>query len=309
MKGNPDLRAAIRALVRDAAREAPNASLDELNRRLGRRVDQYNLAPQAELGGLSPEQMSRLLYEDWSGNGLLRLKSDLVPYELDTVDILHNARVVLGRLGQGPLKQTQAGNLARVEVMQLLPQLRVNFDAERFLAVSRVINEYDVQWLHVLRHVLVAGGLVMRRKGFRITRLGRTYMPEARMGALYALLFETLFRKIDLRAIDMFDHHAGLQGTVAYSFFQLRSAAADWASPERLAEEAWLERAKDPMTPSELQFGDLRPWTFQRRVLTPLVMFGLLEECALPAEDKWSRPVEFRKTPLFDRFLKFGPDR
>jgi hypothetical protein len=88
--------------------------------------------------------------------------------------------------------------------------------------------------------------------------------------------------------------------------YKLRSCAATWASPEALADSAWLESAKDPPTAYEaVQKTDFRPWTFRHRVLTPLVHFGLLEERRLPSEDWWREPVEVRVTLLFDQFLRF----
>lgn len=297
-------REEIRKLVADVVASAPHASLDELNRRVGRHMEGYNTRPQADLGGLSPSQMAQLLYGDWN-SGVLRLNGALANYEIDSVDFLHNARAVLGRLAQGPLKATQTGNLARIEVLLLVPHLRLGRAFEDLQGVSKVLNENDAGWLHLVRHTLMAAGLVARRKGFRITARGRDLLADEQAGALYASLFETLFRRIDLRGIDATDRHEGLQGTVAWSFFRLRTCAVDWTSPEKLAADAWLDSAKDPMTPSDLRYGDMRHWTFHRRVLTPLVMFGLLEERELPSKEKWSRPVELRKTPLFDRFLRF----
>jgi hypothetical protein len=170
---------------------------------------------------------------------------------------------------------------------------------------GKVVNEQDVVWLNVLRHVLAMGGLIMRRKGFRITRRGRELVADDRAGELYALLFETLFRKLNLQVLDNSDRHAGLQSTIAFSFYRLRTCARDWSPPEKLASEAWLESAKDPPTPADQQYGDMRHWSFHHRVLAPLVHFGLLEERELTAKEKWTRPVEMRKAPLFDQFLRF----
>jgi hypothetical protein len=40
-------------------------------------------------------------------------------------------------------------------------------------------------------------------------------------------------------------------------------------------------------------------------VLDPLVSFGLLESRDLPRNDRWEHPIEVRKTPLYDRLLRF----
>jgi hypothetical protein len=44
-------------------------------------------------------------------------------------------------------------------------------------------------------------------------------------------------------------------------------------------------------------------------VIEPLVGLGLLESRALPRKDRWDRPIEVRKTPLYDRLLRFEFDR
>lgn len=307
MVKRPDLHDQLRALVSEVAASAPGASLEDLNRLMARRMDDYNTRPQAELGGLSPAQMARLLYGDWSGSGGLSLNRELTLVELGSADLLHDVRTILGALrDDGVMAVTQAGNLSRAVVKQLAPRLRASRGpfAEQ-LRAGKVVNEQDVLWLNVLRHVLTIAGLIVRRKGFRITGRGRELVAGDRVGELYALLFETFFRKLNLQVLDRSDRHAGLQGTIAFSFFRLRTCARDWSSPEKLAAEAWLESAKDPLAEYEIKYGDWRHWSFRHRVLTPLVHFGLLEERELPAKDKWSRPVEMQKTPLFDRFLRF----
>ena len=145
----------------------------------------------------------------------------------------------------------------------------------------------------------------MRRKGLRVTPRGRELLRPDRAGELYALLFLTVFRKLDLRVFTNDDRHAGLQSTIAYSFYKLRAAAGEWSSSEALAEAAWLESAKDPPTEWEVQNVDFRHYTFRHCVLDPLVQFGLLEERVLPTEERWKELIEFRLTPLFDRFLRF----
>lgn len=308
MRQSTELHDKLRALVSEVAASNPGISLENLNRLIARRMDDYNTRPQAELGGLSPAQLARLLHEDWSGNGGLTLNRELTMMELAAADLLHDARTLLVALrDDGPMAVTQVGNLSRAVVKQLLPRLRASrgpFIAEQLLG-GKVVNEEDVLWLNVLRHVLSFAGLIVRRKGFRITKRGREHVADDRVGELYALVFETLFRRLNLQVLDRSDRHAGLQGTIAFSFFKLRTSARDWSSPEKLAAEAWLESAKDPPTPGDVQYGDMRHWSFRHRVLAPLVHFGLLEERELPAKEKWSRPVEMRKTPLFDRFLRF----
>jgi len=301
----PELQALLDAVLSSGRYH----SLDDIKSALENGVRGYNAQPQAALGGLSPEHLANLLYGDWVNAGALRLREDLSAAELSGTSILADARTLLAYVrDEGPVKETVAGNLPRAVVASLLPRLRPPerpFSAAPLPPV-KVVNEEDVLWLPVVRHILIFAGLLMRRKGFRITARGRALLADERSGELYATLFRTLFRKVNLQVLDRRGGNAGLQSTIAFSLYRLRSCAATWASPETLADSAWLESAKDP--PSEYEAAqktDFRPWTFRHRVLTPLVYFGLLDERRLPSEDWWREAVEVRVTPLFDRFLRF----
>lgn len=283
-------------------------SLDDLNRHLARKADEYNARPQAELGGLSPEQMAQLLYGDWERTGALRLREDLTAAELTNAPFVDDARTLLEYVRDaGPVKMTPAGNLPRAAVAALRPRLRLpeTGNLVDLPWTPKQINEGDVHGLGIVRHVLLFARLLVRRKGLRVSARGRTLLADEHAGALYALLFRTVFRTLDLRAFDRSDGHAGLQQTVAYSLYRLRSCAEEWSSPEALAEAAWLASARDAPNEFETRYADLRHWPFRSRVLMPLCDFGLLEERRLPAEKPWMAPVEYRKSPLYDRFLRF----
>lgn len=304
MKRPPELQ----AILDEIEAAGPHASIADVNRLLAARTRDYNTRPQAELGGLSPDEMSQLLYGDWVSQGALRLNEGLALEELGEAAFLADARTLLEYVAkEGPVKETAAHNLPRAVVAFLLPRLRI--PAQRRMAVEMgehgPINESDVHWLPVLRHTLMFADLLMRRKGLRITPRGRDLLHGDRAGELYAHLFRTHFRTFDLRSLGADDRHPGLQSTIAYSFYKLRTSARDWSSPQSLAEAAWLESAKEPPTEWEAANVDFRHYAFRHRVLDPLVQFGLLEERVLPGEKRWSDVVEYRLAALFDQLLRF----
>lgn len=304
MKRPPEIQAILDEL--DAL--APRGSIEDVNRYLAARTDEYNHRAQAELGGLSPDEMSQLLYGDWVSQGALHLNENLSLADLADSALLADARSLLEYVAtEGPIKETAAHNLSRAAVASLLPRLRMH--AKRAAGIGMglpaPINEADVYRLSTLRHVLTFGGLLMRRKGLRITPRGRELLRAERAGELYAHVFRTFFRTLDLRSLDLDDRHPGLQSTVAYSFYRLRTAAKDWTSPDVLGEAAWLESARDPMTEWEAANVDFRFFAFRHRVLVPLEQFGLLEVRMLPSEERWREIVEYRLAPLFDEFLHF----
>ena len=286
----------------------PFRSVEEANRVLASRMREYNARPQAELGGLSPDAMQQLLYGDWKSQGALRVDERIALDDLYPSALLADARTLLEYFqSEGPVKETAAHNLPRVAVAALLPRLRMSTDAHivHNTILTTSSNEGDVPWLPELRHVLIFGKLLARRKGMRITPLGRALLSAERAGELYAHLFRTFFRELDLGVFGGIDRHRGLQSTLAYSFYMLRSAARDWTSPQILAQSAWLESAKDPLAMRDAGHADLRYISFQLRVLDPLVQFGLLELRPLPSENPWRDDLEYRCAPLFGRVLHF----
>jgi len=283
-------------------------SIEEANRVMEARVREYNARPQAELGGLSPDRMIQLLNGDWMTDGAVRLDARLTLDDLAGAPILADARTLLEYFQtEGPVKETAAGFLPRAVVAALRPRLRmprVSHIFRNFLFTTSV-NEGDVPWLPDLRHALIFGKLLVRRKGLRTTPLGRELLSPDRAGELYAHIFRTFFRVLDLSVLDGPGDNRGLQATLGYSFYKLESLTRQWKSAQTLAQMAWLESAKDP--PDQRDFGtrDRRYYAFKHRVLDPLVQFGLLEIRPTPGEDPRMREVEYRRTLLYTRFLRF----
>jgi hypothetical protein len=306
MKRPPEIQAIFDAITRGG----PYRSIDQANRVIAARMEAYNSTPQEALGGLSPDQMNQLLSGDWHSTGALRVNSSVSIDHLRDVPFLNDALTLLRYVDSaGRVKETAAKNLPRAVVADLLPRLVMPTYIKNSVLVGEPAarNEQDVPWLSELRHTLMIGGLLMRRRGLRLTASGRDLMRDDLAGVLYALLFRTFFQRFNLAMLTRFGDHDGLQPTVAYSFYRLRSVARVWTSPQTLSESAWLESAKDPPTPYELQFGDLSHYTFRQRVLDPLVQFGLIERRVVGVRDRLIELLEYRLLPLFDRVLSFQP--
>ncbi|MGH7650047.1 MAG: hypothetical protein ACREND_18220 [Gemmatimonadaceae bacterium] len=301
----------LKPLLDELRAGGPYQSDDDLQRAAERLGHAYNARPQAELGGLSPNQLREVLNADWSSpDSAVQLNDALSLDDLGGAPMFADARTILDYVAaHGPLKETAAHNLSRAAVAAICPRLELvrEMEGDKYgegLAPT-IVNEGDVYWLLLLRYVLMFAGLIRRHKGFRITARGRELLRDDRAGELFALLFRTLFRKFDMQSMDMMDQPA-LQATAAYSLYRLSSCAAEWSSSERLASLAWLETAMDPVTPLEAQLGiDLRYFAFRNRILLMLVAFGLLDERVLPTMDVLRRPTEYRVKPLYRQFVRF----
>ncbi len=294
---------------RPAPGGAPD-SLDELESRLAEAADAYNRRPQPELGGLAPCQLHRLLTADWAEpGGPLELDRSLRLPELEGARVLANARIALGALARsGGTRATAAGNLNRrfvaemVEAMVWPPGQR-----EDLYRYNKVVNEADAWPLHLVRVLLDLAGLVRRRKGaFRITRRGEALLPDEQAGELYALLFRTRFRDMNLAYMTRGPEAPGLQHAVAYSLYRFAQLGDRWKLAEELVDDVLLPEVRDEIPPSE--FFDLSELLLKTRVLMPLESFGLAAERRLPGDDPLTAPRQYRKTPLYDRFLRFNLD-
>jgi hypothetical protein len=293
-------------VAREMARRNPHATMDELNEALARRVAQYNQTPQRELGGLAPEQVHRLLADEWDGTGVVRLSTDLRLDELSGARTLHNARRMLAHLQrEGTVRATDAGNLRRATVATLMDELELEPDYVDFLRrYSKAINEEDVWPLHVVRVLLELAGLVKRRKGeFSLTRRGAEMLADERAGELFALLFRTHFREMNLEYLTRGLPVPGFQNTIAFTLHALGRHARSWRTAAELA-----PRALPAPIPGRYRSPDpeMVEMTVEHLALWPLEGFGLMARQTTHPENPLLERSRYRVTPLLDRFLTFS---
>lgn len=285
----------------------PAASPEELQRAADRVTARYNRTPQRELQGLSPVKVERLLRSDWeSPDAALHLDEALELDDLAGARILHNARRFLAELREaGGTRATQAGNLNRKFVGKMVERLAwpPGF-RENLHRYNKVVNEGDAFPLHVLRVLLETAGLLARRKGaFRVTRKAEPLLAEERAGALYAHLFRTHFRRFNLAYLDRADEAPGFQHTVAVTLYRFGRRGAPWRRPEELVADLLLAAVRERIPAGE--GWDRAALILETRLLRPLELFGLAELREEPGERPYLPLTRWRKTPLFDRFLRF----
>lgn len=335
--GLADLLDALRAEAHDAVgrtlAERPSAGLDDLNAALAAVAGGYNRRPQAELGGLSPAAVHRLLAADWlAPDGAVRLDATLPLADVATARTLRGARWLLARLAAGGGgRATPKGNLPRAVVAAFVagglaanPAADLGADPVAPEPVGR--NEEDVWPLHYARLLLELAGLVKRRRGvWSGTRRGVAHVAEDRAGALFATLVRTHFRDLDLAYLDGVGPAPGFQGTAAYTLYRFGRVGGGWRRADELTREVLLPSVR-PELPSRAWFGgtfDALALILETRVLRPLVGFGLAEQQLAPPQAApqaapdatrgpgaaWAR-ARFRTTPLFGRLFTFdvGPD-
>jgi hypothetical protein len=302
--------AGVRAIVREVAEEfrrrGRTPTMEELNAALEGRGSAYNQRPQRELGGLSPDRAHRLLTDDWSGRGVLRVDVALPLEALASASTLRNARLLLGALNRhGAVKATAKGNLPRALMAELIPAIAWPGNGEDVL-FAETGNEQDAFPFHIVRLLLELAGLIKRRSGkFSLTRRGQDHLGSAQAGALFAVLFRTHFRMLNLAYLDRWHEEVrDFQQTIAYSLFQFEQRAADWMTAERLSADLILPAVGDTIS-THAGIDDVS-WMLENRLLRPLEGFGLAEQRGRRGPDGFLRRWEYRKSELFERFISFA---
>ena len=232
----------------------------------------------------------------------IRLKADLQPLELSRSAVTRTALLLLQRAADlAGLKLTATGNLARSVVEEMFGLIEwPNFDKLDFLDFHRVINEPDFWPLHVVRVLTIVTKLTRSHRGnLTLTHLGRRMMGE-RLGAVNALLFQTALWHLNISYFDRFPLGGWPQSHTGVVLWSLSAAANDWISPEALCRLCTV-----PVIGVLESDWDLGSSLMEMRVLRSLVWFGLLGSRVEEKPTGVIKRYAYRKTPLFDRFLKF----
>ena len=173
------------------------------------------------------------------------------------------------------------------------------YTADELYRLNKVLNEDDVLPLAFLHDLLRAGRMIRHVKGNAvITKAGKALCDDP--GKLQAALFETFFTRFDFseyeRVVIEFEDadtfhflgviHNRLNDWVAFPEF------AGWCLPI-----VSIHPKRDLIERDAIHF-------LYSRLIRPLLWLGLVEqEKALNVAPFAS--LRFRKTPLFDKFLKF----
>lgn len=271
-------------------------------------VERHNRSPRADLGGLSAVQVHRLLTSDWTDrHGPMALARDLAPEDVEGVRMVENARTFLWAVEEEEgAAATRNGNLSRAFVLRMLNEL--DWPASRHFELEgrgKTVKEADFPTIRTLRRLLEIGGLLERRgPRFVLTDQGRELLDDRQRARLHLHLFETFFRRLDLKELDGTGAGDAFQETVPYALHRYQRVGRGWASPMELEEELLLPGVKEAVE-RESPTGTGRV-VVERRFLAPLADFGLAECFEIPTEDPIPE-VRYRKTELYDRFLRFDP--
>ena len=236
--------------------------------------------------------------------GPLRLAADLDDGEVADCAMVRNALVLLGAASEGDgLRLTARGNLTRAEVAAMRDAMEWPGCAfEEKWRAGKQLREGHVEELRLVRALLELSGSLERAGGrLRPAAAGRA-TTAGRPARLHDTLFRTAFWRVSL---DLFgDGECGSwpQPLIGLALWSLAITGDRWQDTGTLMRQAVLP--DDAVSRNS----DYVPLVlFAVRVLRPLLWFGLVER-EVEAGDASREGGTWRKTPLFDRFLRFHPN-
>jgi hypothetical protein len=169
---------------------------------------------------------------------------------------------------------------------------------ERF---HKVLNEPDFLPLHFVRVLVQGTKLVRTHRGTLVpTRLGKAILVSGRHGALQALLFHIALWHLNLGYFDRNPIDSWPQSHTSIVLWSLSASANNWLDRETLTRLCTV-----PVVGVLEATWDLGSFAMESRILRPLMWFGLLESRSEGKAGPSERRL-YRKTALFDRFLKFN---
>jgi len=281
-------------------------------RRLVRELTAARLAePKPELGGLTPEQLVQLVLTAWhAAESPLRLSHELELRDLESATLFLNCRMFLTSVATaGDVRATQAGNLNRAFVSQMLEQIRMpEKEKDLIRKLNRALNEECIGDVHTVRVVCECAGLVRRVKGrFRVVKKRQYLLPDEKAGELFRTLFIAYFQRFNMAYRDGFISCPGLQRSVAYSLYRLRDVAREWIAVEGLGELILLPPVLAEMEEALKAWGGASMMLCYR-LLQPLRGFGLLDVRVKSSGGVHEDITHVRVSRLFERFLSFAVD-
>lgn len=295
----PDaIRADLDATVEAQAEEDMGAALALV-------MERHGATPQPTLAGLNFMQFMALLLEEWGEPTCpLQLNDSLGAEDLKHATLLHNARTLLDAVGAG-VALDEDNYLPEDFVAAIVPKLSYGegASADEYLALPELVEE-DVDELVAPHFVCESAELLVPVAGqLTVSAEGEALRAPEAVGALYCTLFTAHFRSLALECLDPLGDWPSLQIGVPYALYQLSRESDEWRTIEPgnlpyLLPAAHIDLPED----TDLEAAELAYELFVNRVLVTLCNFGLIEldNGVAPTDD-----TTFRKTPLFDKFIRF----
>lgn len=234
---------------------------------------------------------------------LIMLNESLGLSDLSGSPMCINGMKVLIRASEdGGIKLTKSGALYRKFVTWAAEDFRwPEYEAEELYRLNKVLNEQDFPPLAIMHDLMIGARLLRHYKATALpTKAGKVIISD--YGALQAELFDAFFLALDHGAYARFPIEYD-DADFVHFLGVIQNRLGDWVPMSQLA--SWCLPI-DPMTPSRFSPLTDACYYLHNRLIRPLRWLGLIEQ---RPEDDLVRIEDwcYRKTPLFERFVRFKP--
>ncbi len=292
--------------IAEAGAEQPFESLEEINAFTAQLANERNQWALAEFCGLSPEQMTRVLYRPFDSPETIQFSIDIEPPP--DIRIMRLFRALVEAIGESGLKPTAKGNLP-LKFCKALAQELSGGDDDRSLLLryGGIRSEVDFEELHCTRLVAELAGLVRKYRGkFVLTRKCRDMLAKQDNGHLYFELFKAYTTKFSWAYRDGYPEADIVQHSFLYTLFLLTSFG-DTERSQQFYEGKFVSAfpmALDlfPETSYSSTDEQARRVYFLRALDRFAAFFGVAE-LILKSEELYRSKYVVRQTALLDRFL------
>jgi len=295
--------------VAEAAAEQPFESLEEVNAFTAQLANERNQWALAEFCGLSPEQMTRLLYRPFDSPETIQFATDIEPSP--DIRIMRLFMALVEAIGERGLKPTAKGNLPLKFCKALAQELSGGDDERSFLLrYSGIRSETDFEELHCTRLVAELAGLVRKYRGkFVLTRKCRDMLAKQDVGHLYFELFKAYTMKFSWAYRDGYPEAEIVQSSFLYTLFLLTSFG-DTERSQQFYEGKFITAfpmvlEMFPETHYTSTDEQVR-YAYFLRALDRFAAFFGLAELIVEDEELYRSKYVVRQTVLLDRFLNFN---
>ena len=307
----PGFAQAIADEIAETAEEQPFFSLEDLNAFAKQQMNQRNRRMLDEFCGLSPEQMTHLLYKPFDSPETVYFNADVASTR-DT-EIMRLFISLVEAIGESGLKTTAKGNLPLKFCKAMAEQLRQADDEEsggiRLLRIGGISSEVDLEVLHCTRLVAQLAGLIRKYRGkFVLTKKCKKMLVLGDYGNIYLELFKAYTTKFNWGYRDGYPEAGIVQHSFLYTLFLLASFG-DTQQPQQFYEDKFLAAfpmALDMFPESSYSTAEEEACRcyFLRSIDRFAVFFGLAELNLKPRK-LYREKYRVRKSALLDRFVGF----
>ncbi len=201
-----------------------NVDINRINQYASLLMRRHNNTPRDEFNGLSPEEMTNIMYHPFNNQCIVELNK-LNKEQYDKIPLVRQALFLLNTLSEKELKLTKLGWLPLKIVAEAYHLGQPEWIIEEF--GQKRINEYEANSVWMARIILDLLGWIKTRKGIlSLTAKGKKALTNIDNAANEILLFSLI--GVGLHTFDGYEEDQIGNLGMAYSVWLLNKYGSEW---------------------------------------------------------------------------------